>query len=741
MKLLSATLQSINRVVLVFERHPGALTDEDFTFAPHVRVLAFEALETIVVLLTEDFDLTKSHTIFVRGDGSLPVLPDDVFDTMQSSKPLGCVVEQGFRAFRLFAPRAVSVELVLFADLDDTIGTVYDMSRDADGVWEMSLSVDARDRWYAYRIDGPRGEGELFSSSMLVADPYGQAVATRNTWRHEARTLLPGAWSAYDWGDDRPVRIHPRDLVIYEMHVKDMTAHPSSGVEAGFAGTYPGLVRRGCRGGIDHIARLGVNAVELLPCQHFAAIELPYLQRTETGLYNTWNPYERNHWGYMTSYFFAPEPSYATAANATPGEWNDTAGRQVREFKDMVRAFHATGIAVIMDVVYNHTSHYDQQPLKAIDKFYYYRTDGQGDFTGASGCGNDLDTAHPMTRRLVVDSVLHWMREYHVDGFRFDLAAMIDVETLREVCARARELNPDVILIGEPWGGGQYDLRRFSELGMGAWNDQFRNGVKGVHPSHAQGYVFGSWAWNSHEAFGMWVLGSVEAKGGPLLDAAHSVNYLASHDGYTLGDFIRIATGAVGEHQIVEDGMANARLGPAQLRAERLAALMLLTSQGSAMLHAGQEFGRSKVIADRGLHGTTPGLLDHNSYEKDDETNWLDFRHADINGNLVNYTRGLIAVRALLRPLRHASVEAYRFLSADADLASGFVIDEKIEGVPLIAVLVNANPHSSARYHLPEAAWDVLVDAEHASVSPLSTFTGSEITVEAGTGCVLLGRR
>jgi pullulanase/glycogen debranching enzyme len=405
----------------------------------------------------------------------------------------------------------------------------------------------------------------------------------------------------------------------------------------------------------------------------------------------------------------------------------------------MVKAFHAAGIAVIMDVVYNHASHYDQQPLKAIDKLHYFVTDGHGAFTGASGCGNDLHTARPMTRRLIIDSVLHWMREYHVDGFRFDLGAMIDVGTLRALCDAARALNPDVILLAEPWGGGHYDLRRFSELGIGVWNDVFRNGVKGMHPASARGYLFGSWGWNSHEAFGLWMLGCIEAKGGPLLDAAHSVNYLASHDGYTLGDFIRIATGESSEHSVVADREAHALLGPVHLRYERLAAFLLMASQGAIMLQQGQEFGVSKVIANRGLRGATPGLLDHNSYEKDDETNWLNYAHAARNAALVDYYRGLIAVRALLRPLRHAPIDAYRFLETDVPVAGGFVIEEA-EGDRLrIAVLVNANHDSPARYHLPEGMWDVLVDAEHAGVTPIAVRNGRSVEVPAGTGMLLLG--
>ena len=266
----------------------------------------------------------------------------------------------------------------------------------------------------------------MFNARILVGDPYARAVATRNTFRHSARCLLPDAIPAYDWeGDTRP-HVAPEDLILYEMHVRDMTAHPANGIEAPLAGTYAAISENLSHGVLDHLRTLGVNAVELLPCQQFAWMEPPYLQRVGDGIYNDWNPYERNHWGYMTSYFFAPEPRYSVNADLTPGHWNTAAPGHITEFKDMVKSLHREGFAVIMDVVYNHTSQYDYQPLKYIDKRYYFQTTPAGDFSYSSGCGNDLDSRMPMTRRLIVDSVLHWLEEYHVDGFRFDLASIID---------------------------------------------------------------------------------------------------------------------------------------------------------------------------------------------------------------------------------------------------------------------------------------------------------------------------
>jgi pullulanase/glycogen debranching enzyme len=390
-----------------------------------------------------------------------------------------------------------------------------------------------------------------------------------------------------------------------------------------------------------------------------------------------------------------------------------------------------------MDVVYNHTSQYDYQPLKYIDRQYYYRRGSEGVFADASGCGNDFATEMPMARRLVVESVVHWITEYHVDGFRFDLATMIDRETFLQIKKAAQTIHPGVILIAEPWGGGKYDPRAFSELGFSAWNDVFRNGVKGSDPLRSRGYIFGAWGESQSEDFGKWMLGSTHEKSGPFLDFSHALNYLESHDGYTLGDFIRIATGSARPGQVIRNMQEHVRLRPDQLRIARLAAVMLFTARGPVMLHAGQEFGRSKVIADRGISDTHPGVIDHNSYEKDDETNWLNYEHAEWNSDLLEYYRGLIALRKRFRTLRLAPMENYRFLSADVSMAGGFEV-KGIDGEADLAVLINGNLHESAQFKLTRwGQWSVFADEFAAGSRPIRRLDADRVAVAPGC-CMLL---
>ena len=738
MNLQHARLEAQDRLHILFSDPPDRLAAGDVILAPAVPVLevsldGFEATVTV-----EPVDISRRYAVLVRGAGMVPLDIQPLLHTLRSDLPLGCQVEDTYYVFRIFAPRASSVRLHLFERVEAELGTQFFLSKTEDGIWQITIDRSGNARYYAYSIEGSREPHEHFNSRILIGDPYARAVVTKNTFRHNARCLLPDRIPEYDWEGDRHVSVDAEDLVIYEMHVKDMTAHESSGVPAEFAGSYRGLTLSETRGGIAHLRRLGVNAVELLPPQHYAWIEPPYQQHAGGEIYNDWNPYERNHWGYMTSYFFAPEPRYATGGDHRPGHWNTAAPQHITEFRDMVKALHREGLAVIIDVVYNHTSQYDYQPLKYIDKFCYYRTSPDGHFLESSGCGNDLDSSMPMARRMIVDSVLYWLKEFHVDGFRFDLAPILDEDTFREIRERARAVYPDVILIAEPWGGGEYALDRFSELEYGAWNDIFRNGVKGHDPRDGQGYIFGTWGNSIPEDFGTWMLGSTREKGGPFITSRHSVNYLESHDGYTLGDFIRIATGSARPGQRITNLETHVRLTDEQLRIAKLAAVMLLTARGSVMLHAGQEFGRSKVIADSDVPDSTPGVIDHNSYEKDDETNWINYDHCEMNRPLFEYYRGLIALRLKYPFLRRGELSQYTFLVPPTPVAGGFIVREE-KGKKEMAVLVNPNREHAADYQLPAGGgWRVLVNGERAGTETIGRFDGEHIPVPPSQCMVLL---
>ena len=735
LKILSAKALNKNCIQIKFDAQNLSIKQQDLYLDVDVKIRKASVDASTMCLESSDLDHRRNYFVQDKRRGRMPVDMSLLLDKISSDKPLGFSVEENKAVFRLFAPRATTAKLVIFERHTDSRGQEYDMVEARGGVWEFALKGSYWGKYYGYKVSGPEDPTEIFQPQQVIADPYSKAVSTRNSYLHEARSIILKTVD-YDWEGDSFVSIPWEDLIIYEMHVRDMTVHHSSSIEK--KGSYQGLVERGARGGINHILDLGVNAVELLPCQEFGNMEIPFNRRVN-GKVNTWNPYERNHWGYMTSYFFAPESYYASGGTMKPGEYCGVYGQQVKEFKDMVKAFHQEGIAVIMDVVYNHVSHYDWNPLKYIDKKYYFRLDPKMDFLSKSGCGNDFKTESPMARRLIVDSVKYWMQEYHVDGFRFDLATMIDWETVERITDEVKKINPDVILIAEPWGGGKYDLAGFSQKGWGSWNDLFRNGVKGQNPNIGLGWIFGkAWGADNGESIKFYIRGSVKNYGGPFATKSHAINYLESHDDYTLGDFIRIASGHLKKDENIENHTINAKLTPEQMKLNKLAALFLLTSQGAVMIGEGQEFARSKVIAPTDAQDSCVGQIDHNSYNKDNETNWLNFEHKELNKELFDYYQGLIELRKAHPAFRRTPSEKIEFLHSSANFAIGYLLPRQSCGDSRnFVVLLNSDPNEPAQFTLPDGCWLKVTDANRAGTREFGEQCTGEISIPPSSGMIL----
>jgi len=445
----------------------------------------------------------------------------------------------------------------------------------------------------------------------------------------------------------------------------------------------------------------------------------------------------------MTSYFFAPESYYASDGNMVPNDYNGIGGKAVKELKDLVKTLHREKIAVIMDVVFNHVSQYDYNPFKYIDKFYYFHTDSAGNFLKTSGCGNDFNTSRPMVRRLIIESIKYWMKEYHIDGFRFDLAAMIDWETCKEIAIEAKKINPNVILIAEAWGGGKYDPPGFSDIGWASWNDRFRNGVKGQNPYNDAGFIFGRFQdKNTKKSVMSFVTGTLREDGGMYLKKEHSVNYLESHDDLTLGDFIRIATETASETTRIVNLEKHIKLTPVQLALNKLAAMFLFTSQGIVMIHEGQEFARSKVIAPTNVPDPRVGMIDHNSYEKDNETNYLNYDHRELNRELYDYYKGLIELRKQYPIFSSAPKEAVEFLNNDDDFVIAFKLDVRkaktITPKNSFVVILNGSSTKTANVVLPKGTWKIIADERKISLKKPIAVVSKNIPVPPTSGVILM---
>ncbi len=645
-----------------------------------------------------------------------------------STKRLGSFVENGNTYFKLFTPDAEKVTLVTFQKPEDKTGTEYEMSSDSSGVWETSIDGEHYGLFYGFKVFNPKYPR---TKNIISLDPYAKAVASYNTYYTPRRAIVVKD-NNYNWDGDHWIERDWRDLIIYEMNIRDMSADPFSGSSK--PGTYEGLIEHNKKTGIDYIKNLGVNTIELLPSQEFANIEIPYLDSLN-GSYNTWNPYERNHWGYMTAAFFAPE-SYYSEGKLDWNTWSGTSAKQVNDFKDMVKAFHKEGIAVMMDVVYNHISEYEMGNLKEIDKDYYFRLDKRGNYIAESGCGNDLKTERPMMRRIIVESILYWMKEYHIDGFRFDLGKLIDWETIEEISHEAKKINPHVVLVCEPWGGG-YDPAGFSLRSWGSWNDQIRNGIKGENPFNGTGWIFGKWYGNNSPArIKSYVNGTlVKDTLGLFQKKEHSVNYLSSHDGYTFGDFIRLGTGAAGANDVIKDVDSFVKLTPLELKLNKLGALFLFTSQGITMFQGGDEFARTKVIPfNEEIPDTNKGKIDHNGYNKDNAANYINYKHAEINSGLVEYYKGLISFREKYSAFRRATYDDVKFYDVkDYPFALSYLLDY---GNEHFTVFFNADKEKVESFNLPEGNWEILVNQDKAGVEPLGIIS-NKIELQPSTGMVL----
>ena len=536
-----------------------------------------------------------------------------------SPQPLGATLSQHTANFAIFSAHATGVELVLY----DATGAVeagrHRLPGRTGDVWHGALPADQvrPGTPYAYHVDGPHdpAEGHRFDARLALIDPYARCLSSAAPLR--SRVID----DRFDWQGDRPPATSWRDSVIYELHVKGHTQlHP--GVPPELRGTYRGLAAPAV---VAHLKNIGVTAVELLPCQSF--MSEPFL--TERGL--------KNYWGYNSVAWFAPANEYAV----------DDA---VVEFKAMVRALHAAGLEVILDVVFNHTAEGGEAGpvlnLKGIDNAVYYRLlRDKRHYENSTGCGNTVNCEHPQVRSLVIDCLVYWVVNMHVDGFRFDLAPVLGREAngFNDRAAffdavRARPELANVKLIAEPWdiGWGGYQLGRFP-AGWSEWNDRYRDTVRSF------------WRRDPCKTgeLAERLAGSADIFRHRGRKPTASVNLVTAHDGFTLLDLVSYDqrhNEANLEHNA--DGSSNNLSwncgveGPSHdpsitaLRGRQMRNLLatLFFSQGVPMLQAGDEFAR-----------TQQG--NNNAYCQDNEVSWIDWNLCELNQDLVRFVALIARVR------------------------------------------------------------------------------------------------
>ncbi|MFE2580513.1 glycogen debranching protein GlgX [Streptomyces sp. NPDC059378] len=563
--------------------------------------------------------------------------------------PLGAEFDGRGTNFALFSEVAERVDLVLVDD-DGTHRQIP--LTEVDGfVWHGYLAGVGPGQRYGYRVHGPwhPGSGHRCNPAKLLLDPYARAVDGQIDGHASLYERAPDGPdpadsaghtmlgvvidSGFDWGDDRPPRRSYADTVIYEAHVRGLTrTHPD--VPSELRGTYAGLAHPAV---LEHLTSLGVTAVELMPVHQF--VQDGVLQGR--GL--------SNYWGYNTIGFFAPHNAYAA---------HGTRGQQVAEFKAMVKALHAAGLEVILDVVYNHTAEGNEKgptlSFRGIDNASYYRlVDGDwSHYYDTTGTGNSLLMRHPYVLQLIMDSLRYWVTEMHVDGFRFDLAATLarqfhEVDRLSAFFDLIQQdpVISRVKLIAEPWdlGEGGYQVGNFPQL-WSEWNGKYRDAVRDFW--RAEEHTLGEFASR--------LTGSADIYAHSRRRPRASVNFVTAHDGFTLRDLVSYNdkhNEANGEGN--RDGASDNRSwncgaegptrdpGVLRLRArqQRNFLATLLLSQGIPMLCHGDELGRTQ----RG---------NNNAYCQDDEVSWVDWRPGEEQRRLLEFTRYAIALRSAHPVLR-----------------------------------------------------------------------------------------
>lgn len=626
------------------------------------------------VFTDEPLSLTQPYNLVLDGLADRRVRQalsvGKLLDSIVTTKALGAHLDKarGITTYRLFAPRATKVTLNLFTTPEYEVSRPtyrrltpaerYPMIPDeTDGVWEISLLGLDTGKYYSFNVDGPQGPGEAFNGQAFISDPY--AFASAHSMNNaivvdrEATNQWFSGWTATDWKTPRL-----QDLIIYEAHVRDLTIHPSSGVAPSLRGTYEGiLASRGTGSGLDHLKALGVNAIEFLPTCEFG---------NETRDYG---------WGYNTVHYFAPEASYGR---------QPLRASQYYEFKRMVDVLHREGFAVLKDVVYNHVGW--PNLFELIDKKYFFRLTPDYKFINFSACGNDVRTEAPMMRRFIVDNILYWIREHRVDGFRFDLAELIDMETMRQIEKEARAVKPDVILISEPWSIRGQNKERLRGTTWSAWNNEFRYAAK----DFARGRANREWLKKV-------IVGSTDIWTAYPLQA---VNYVESHDDMALVDELSLRPDRNGKYvQSYEVAM------------NKLAVTVLFTSLGIPMINEGQEFLRSKY-----------GIS--NTFDKGDAVNairWTD-RSRPLAAEAMRYYTDLIAMRQsaageAFRVAGNPPTDYYEWLTPGDERAIGYIVNGRHQhpGRAFVVLLNSSDNPVTFSVPLPPGTWRVIGD--HAAVN------------------------
>lgn len=613
--------------------------------------------------------------------------------------------------FMLWSPPADEVRVVLY---EEGIGghplETIKMQPGEDGTWTVTVDRDLLGKFYTFNVKiNDRWLGDTPGINARAVGVNGQRAAIID-WN----TTNPEGWES----DRRPPLSSPADMMIYEMHHRDFSADSTSGVK--YRGKYLALTEHGTMNsdqyltGIDHLIELGVTHVHLLPSFDYASINETQLDKN---LYN---------WGYDPQNYNVPEGSYATDPYQP--------AVRIREFKQMVQALHRAGIRVIMDVVYNHTFNAGESNFERTVPGYFYRHNDDGTLANGSGCGNETASERPMMRKFIVESVCYWAQEYHIDGFRFDLMGVHDIETMNSVRKALSDIDPTIVVYGEGWAAlaPQYpqdslamkkNISRMPDIA--AFSDELRDGLCGpVGNKRKGGFLAGISGQEESVKFG--VVGGIQhpqlwyeevnySQSPWALQPVQMVAYVSCHDGLCLVDRLKAAMPGITDDQLV--------------RLDKLAQTVVFTSQGIPFLYAGEEVMRDKKGED-------------NSYKSPDSVNAIDWRGKTKNGDLMMYYKRLIDLRKKHPAFRMGDADKVRkhleFLSVEGDNLVAFQLKDHANGDDWGEIIVAFNSRTlPARLVVPEGKYTVVCKDGNIDIRGLGVLYGTDVMVPAQSALIM----
>ena len=627
---------------------------------------------------------------------------------------LGLTFVQGRAKLRVWAPTADALRLKLYEHGTGGVPVAeYAMNKATGGTWVYELPAQPAGRFYVVQatIKGQR--------MAEVPDPYAHAVGLNG----ERGALLDPATASPDrWTDDRrPSLKQATDIVIGEVHVRDLTMHPQSGVV--HKGKFLGVAEIGTRGpggvrtGLDHLTELGLTHVHLLPTNDFASVDESRL--TEN----------RYNWGYDPLHYSVPEGSYATDP-ANPAS-------RIRELKQLVCTLHANELRLVLDVVYNHTANAARSSFEQLVPGYYYRHNPNGSYSDAAACGNEVASERTMVRKLIVESVAYWAREYHVDGFRFDLMGVLDLRTMRAVRVALDEIDPSIFVYGEGWTAKESPLpvaeravkANMSKLDrIAAFGDELRDGVKG-HFAHQTEPGFASGQPGLEESVKFGIVGATPhsqldyakvnySKAPWASSPAQAINYVACHDDRVLWNKLVVANPGASEEELQ--------------RMDLLSNTIVFTSQGVPFLPVGDEFLRTKGGS-------------HNSYNLPDSINQLDWARKVHYQRINEFYRQLIALRrahpAFRLPNQALVQQHLEFLPGLPATTIGYRLRDHAGGDAWrnIVVLFNGN-RQATQLPIPAGRYSVVLAGDQINPQGLRTLeaAGETLMVEIAASSAMI---